>query len=132
MNTRTARPVVEKYRPFNGHGTTFFGSEGWVSVDRSGIHASDPALLKLELKEEERLTQSDNHSRNFLDCIKSRKKTVSPFEAAFQSHIVSHMSDLCIRLKYGIDWDPKTEQITGDNIDARRMLHRTMRAPWKI
>ncbi len=130
MNTRTAKPVVSAYRPFNDHGTTFHGSEGWVSVDRRAIHASDPALLKTKFDRKDlRLYRSDNHSRNFIDCIKSRAETVSPFEAAFQSFIVSQMSDLAIRFERKIMWDPTTERIAGGGEPAAR-VHRAIRPPW--
>jgi predicted dehydrogenase len=128
MNTRTAKEVV-KYRPFHDHGTTFFGEDGWVSVDRKGLHASDPALL--ETKMENPLYESDDHSKNFLDCIRSRRETVSPFEAGFESYAVSHLSDLSIRLKRKIIWDSKKEIVTGDE-EATARLDRPIRAPWEI
>jgi len=132
MNRKTAEPVVGKYRPFNDHGTTFFGSDGWVSVDRKGLHASDPALLDAKFGDDEiRLYESDNHFRNFLDCVKSRKATISPFESAFQSFVVSQMSDLAIRMKDRIVWDPEKEDLVGNEAGSKR-LHRTVRAPWSL
>ncbi len=129
MDTRTARPVVEAYRPMNEHGTTFFGAEGWVSVDRSGIHASDPALLQAERAA--RLPASVNHSLNFLECIKSRAATVSPFSSAMQSYVISHLSDLAIRLGRRIAWNPQSERVEGDE-EAQRLLDRPLRSPWRL
>jgi predicted dehydrogenase len=132
MNTRTALPVVEAYRKFNDHGTTFFGSEGWVSVDRGAIYASDPALLEIKLKPGEiHLYESNHHYKNFVDCVKSRARTVSPVEAAVQSDIISHLSDICIRMGRKIKWDPAKEEIIGDEI-ASRMLNRALRSPWRL
>jgi len=132
MNMKTAKSVVSAYRAFNDHGTTFFGSDGWVSVDRKGIHASDPAILSSAFGDsDERLYKSGNHFRNFLDCVRNRKATISPFESAFQSFVVSQMSDLAIRLKRKIVWDPEKEDIVGDE-DASRRLHRELRAPWTL
>ncbi len=131
-NTNTAKQRVSAYRPFNDHGTTFFGSEGWVSVDRKGIHASDPLILSGDSGAGEvRLYESDNHFRNFLDCAKSRKETISPFESAFQSYIVSHMSDLAIRLERKIVWDPSKEEVVRDEAASKR-LHREPRSPWTL
>ena len=131
MNARTAKPVID-YRPWHDHGTTFHGTDGWVSVDRRGIHASDPELLKTAFTDRDvRLVKSDNHQQNFLDCIKSRKKTVSPFECGFQSYVVSHMSDQVIRLGRKIAWDPKAERVIGDG-EAQRSLARSVRAPWVL
>jgi predicted dehydrogenase len=133
MNARTAKEVVS-YRPYQDHGTTFFGSEGWVSVDRGnpGILASDPELLKVKLKPEEiHLYQSDDHYGNFVNCVKTRRATASPVEVAVQSDIISHLCDICIRTGRNIAWDTEKEDIVGDAA-ASRMLHRGMRHPWRL
>ena len=133
MNERTAMDVVT-YRPFLDHGTTFFGPKGWVSVDRGnpGLHVSDSRLLKVKLKPgETRLYESVNHYKNFVDCIKSRQRTASPVEAAVQSDIISHLSDICIRTGRKIAWDPEKEDIVHDAA-ASRMLHRGLRSPWRL
>ncbi|MBI4880906.1 MAG: Gfo/Idh/MocA family oxidoreductase [Planctomycetes bacterium] len=132
MDTRTARPVVEAYRPMNEHGTTFFGAKGWVSVDRGGICASDPALLQAqEADGSARLPASDDHSLNFLECMRSRAATVSPFASAFQSYVISHLSDLAIRLERKIAWNPASERTEGDE-EAERRLDRPLRSPWRL
>jgi len=131
MNTNKAIDVV-KGRPFCDHGTTFFGSKDWVSVDRGGIYASDEKLLKITLKESDtHLYESGNHSLNFVNCVKSRADTVSPVETAVQSDIISHLSDISIRLKRSIKWDAEKEEIIGDGT-AARLLNRAMRSPWRL
>jgi predicted dehydrogenase len=133
MSERPAKPVVMKYRDkWNSHGTTFFGTEGWVSVDRSGLYTSDPKLKKIKLKSSDiHLYNSLDHALNFINCIKSRAKTISPLESAIRSDTISHMSDICIRLNTPIEWDPKAEKIT-NNRQASRMLKRPMRSPWHL
>lgn len=132
MNTKTALPVVKAYRPFSDHGTTFFGSRGWVSVDRGGIYASRPELLEMKIRSGEiHLYESQNHYRNFVECVKSRARTVSSVEAAVQSDMVSHLSDICIRMGRKIRWDPEKEEIVGDEA-ASRLLDRSLRSPWRL
>lgn len=132
MNTKTANPVVSTYRPFTGHGTTFFGTEGWVSVDRGKLYASDPALLNVKLPAGAvRLYESDHHQGNFIECVRTRRPTVSPVEAAFQSDLISHLSDITIRTGRPLTWDPDRETIAGDP-SAARMLHRALRSPWRL
>jgi len=132
MNAKTANPVVSAYRKFHDHGTTFFGTEGWVSLDRGGLFASDEKLLKLELEPGDvRLYESHNHYANFVDCVKTRAPTVSPVKAAVQSDIISHLSDICIRSRRKIAWDPEKEIVIGDE-DASRMLNRSLRSPWRL
>jgi len=133
MNAKTAKEVVT-YRPFLDHGTTFFGTEGWVSVDRGnpGLHASDPKLLQVKLKPgDTRLYESDNHYKNFVDCVKTRRATASSVDVAVQSDIISHLGDICIRTGRKIVWDPQKEDIVNDAA-ASRMLHRGLRSPWRL
>jgi len=133
MSQRPAESVVKKYRKrWVTHGTTFFGTDGWVSVDRSGLYASDPKLLQVKLKASEvHLYNSPAQDRNFVDCIKTRRPTISPLESAIRSDTISHMSDICIRLGRPIQWDPETETIK-DDLQATRLLNRTMRSPWSL
>lgn len=132
MCHRVARRHVTKYRKWSSHGTTFFGSDGWVSVDRGGLHFSNPALADLRFRAtDQRLYASRNHYQNFIDCVRTRRATVSPFEAAIRSDTISHLCDISIRRGRPIDWDPQREQILGDE-PAARMLDRAMRAPWRM
>lgn len=132
MSYSIARPVVSKYRPWNDHGTTFIGTKGWVSVDRAGIYADPHELLALTLKPTDiHLYKSNNHYANFARCVISRKDPISPIEAAVQSDFISHLSDIVVRTKRSIKWDPKNEKIIGDK-DAERYTTRTMRSPWHL
>jgi len=133
MDQSTAMPVVKKYHPDpNGHGTTFHGSEGWVSVRRGALHVSDEKLRRIKLKDSDTgLYQSKDHMGNFVDCIKTRKKPISTIEAAVQSDLISHLSHAVVRLNRPIKWDPKKEQIIGDD-EAAKALNRKMRSPWSV
>ncbi|HEX2972643.1 MAG TPA: Gfo/Idh/MocA family oxidoreductase [Tepidisphaeraceae bacterium] len=133
MGHRVAEPVVRKYHPvWRDHGTTFHGSKGWISVDRNGLYASDKNLQALKLKDsDQRLYSTPAHGRNFIDCIRSRKPTISPLDTAIHCDTISHMNDLCIRLGRPIQWDPEKEQIIGDT-EASKFLNRPLRAPWKL
>jgi predicted dehydrogenase len=133
MGSRVAAPVVKAYHPaWCDHGTTFFGTTGWINVNRQALYASDKALQKAAIKPGERhLDAAQSQARNFVDCIKSRKPTISTLESAIRSDTISHLSDLCIRLGCAVQWDPQKERIVGD-AGARRMLNRPMREPWRL
>ena len=68
---------------------------------------------------------------NFIDCIKTRKKPISTIEAAVQSDLISHLSNAAVRLNRPIKWDPKKEQIIGDD-NAAKAINRKMRSPWAV
>lgn len=128
-----ARPLVRQYHPqFRDHGTTFIGTDGWVSVDRAGIYAKPEAILQTRLRPDEiHLYNSANHYENFIDCVRRSKTPISPIDAAVQSDIMCHLSDICIRMNRKIRWDPFKEEIINDP-EASRLLSRPLRSPWHL
>lgn len=136
MCTRAAKDVVGKLDqrklPFQDHGTRFVGEDGWICVSRQGVYASTRELQRMNIKDSDTpVYQSSSHARNFVECIKTRKPTISPLESAIRSDTISHMSDISIRTGKTIQWDPEKEQIVG-NDEAVKMLDRPMRRPWRI
>jgi predicted dehydrogenase len=133
MSDRLAPGIFKDPRGFNrDHGTMFRGSKGWVIVDRSGLYASDRALLTHEVGENEvRLMRTTSQARNFADCIRSRATTISPLESAIRSDTLSHLGDIAIRKGRALKWDPAAEKIVGDE-EAARMLDRPLRAKWDL
>lgn len=126
------RPVIETYRDYFDHGTTFFGSKGWVSVDRKGIQASDPEILKHTFTAgETRLQVSDNHSKNFLDAIQNNTPTLSPIESAVRSDTISHLCNILVRSgKTSLKWDPVTETLVDADEQTKSLLSRASRSPY--
>jgi predicted dehydrogenase len=132
----TGCPYPDEWRKRYGrttdHGTAFEGTEGWVHVDRSGINAHPKELLQTEFGPNKiRLTESNNHARNLLDCVKSRAQTICPIDAAVQADIVCQISDIAIRLEQKLRWDPTKERFV-NNDAANRRLVRSMRSPWSL
>jgi hypothetical protein len=78
-----------------------------------------------------RLYVSDDHHKNFIDCVKSRKPAISPLEAAIRSDTISHLSNIMVRVRRPIQWDPVREVIIGDE-EASKMLDRPMREEWAV
>jgi len=68
---------------------------------------------------------------NFLDCIRTRKETITPVEVAHRSISVGLLGEIAMTTKQKIQWDPVKEQII-NNAEASKMLMRNFRAPWKI
>jgi hypothetical protein len=133
MGHRIAEPVVKARRGiFREEGVMFIGSKGWVSVDRTALYTSDRALQRHEVGENEiRLTRTESHPRNFIDCMRSRQPTISPLESAIRSDTVSHLADIAIRSGRPIRWDPATEALVGHD-ELAPMLDRPVRAKWDV
>ena len=136
MGERVAKDVVGKMdqhkRPWRTHGTTFWGEDGWISVDRNGLYASERSIQQAKIKANETpVYRSASQARNFVDCMRTRKPTINPLESAIRSDTISHLSDICIRMKRPIKWDPKTETILGDT-EAEKLLKRPIRKPYGL
>ncbi len=117
---------------YSGVGILFLGTDGWVVVSRGGIDANPKSLLQTAFDSSEpRLPVSNNHRRNFLDCVKTRRQPISPIEAAVRSDTVCHLDDIAIRLGRKLRWDPQAEQFLGDEA-ANRLLTRPLRSPWRL
>ena len=136
----TRDQAVKQFTQFNsqagchypGVGILFLGSDGWVIVSRGGIDADPKSLLQATFdSSEERLPVSTNHRRNFLDCVKTRRRPISHIEAAVRSDTICHLDDIAIRLGRKLRWDPKAERFT-DDPEANRMLSRPLRSPWRL
>ena len=81
--------------------------------------------------DDERLYESDSQFGNFVACVKSGAETINTIDSAFQSDMISHLSDICIRTGRPIRWDPEREAII-DNVDGQRMFNRALRTPWRL
>jgi predicted dehydrogenase len=116
-------------------GAKWIGTEGWVWVDRGGFDASNQDWVKgRNLPEELRkvkLYESRDHYRNFLDCVKSRKPTITPAETAHHSAIPGHLGLISMLTGRKIRWNAKSETILHDP-EAAKMLARGYRAPWHL
>ena len=111
-------------------GVKFEGTEGSVWSNRGEHGASSPQLLDTVIgKDEIHLYKSDNHYRNFIDCVYSRKETIAPAEIAHRSITIAHLGNIAMMLNQDLEWNPETEQFV-NNENANRMLQRPMREPW--
>ena len=132
-------------------GTRWIGDKGWVQVDRGHFDCSNPDLKRTmqerkdgkvvekvihkELPDDLRKVQLQKsptgHFGNFIECVKSRKPTLTPVETAHHSAIPGHLALISMLVGRKIKWDPVKEEITGDD-EAAKLLGREYRGPWKL
>jgi predicted dehydrogenase len=116
-------------------GTKWIGTDGWVWVDRGAFEASnqewrDYRELPPELQKV-KLYKSTDHHGNFLDCVKSRQRTVTPAETAHHSSIPGHLGLISMLVGRKLKWDNRKERILGDP-EASKLMGREFRKPWKL
>ncbi len=111
-------------------GVKFEGTDGHVWAHRGRHGASSEDIYYSKIAEDElKLYESNDHYRNFIDCVISRKEPVAPVEIAHRSVSVAHLGNIAMKLNEDLVWDPKKEKFKG-NRAANKMLERPMRAPW--
>ncbi len=115
-----------------GHGgVRFEGEDGrWAEVDRGSMKLSEN-LAGVTLDDSDiRLYKSDNHFRNFIDCVISGEEPIAPAEVAHRSITIAHLGNISMLLNQDLDWDPEKERFV-NNSQANALLERPMREPWK-
>jgi len=133
------------------NGVLFIGTEGWLFVSRGGervtasdpvrndsnaiergpISASNPNIIRELSDNEVHLYVSDDHVRNWLDSIKSRRLPIAPAEVAHRSCTACLLQQIAMHLKRKLYWDPKAERFRNDD-EANSWLRRPERPKYAI
>jgi len=118
-------------------GVRFEGTEGWVAAadGYSKPDVSTPAMLddfrKIVYDYQARTQRPMSHVRDFLDCVKSRRQTVSGPVMMHRTMTTVHAANVCMWLKRDLKFDPVKEEFIND-AEANRFRSRAMREPWII
>lgn len=118
-------------------GTKWIGSGGWIWVDRGKFETSNPEWMNPEFNAGPiRLPKSpDNtahgHYGQFLECVKSRRKTVAPAEVALHSATPGWLGNIAMFTGRKIRWDAGAMRVL-DDPEASKLLSRHMRAPYQL
>lgn len=115
----------------HSRGATFIGEDGRVYVTRGRLRASDSRWIRKDFDPgPETVYRSDDHVRNFLDCVKSRRACIAPAETAHRSVTPGHLGYVSHRLGRPLRWDADKEKVVGDD-RANELLHKhDYREPW--
>ena len=115
-----------------------YGTKGTLTLLRSGFQVAPemlgtgkektPAMEALQVKGND---LNLAHARNFLDCVKSRRRPNADVEEGHRSAVMCHLGNISTRLGWSVRWDAAKEQVIGDQ-EANRMLARPYRGPWRL
>ncbi len=123
--------ILRDHPTWGGHMIHFIGAEGQVMVSRGDRLDTQPVELASAplLPSEIHLYESRDHEDNWLECIKTRGKTICDAEIGHRTATICHLSGIAERLGRPIQWDPAEEKILGDPA-ADRWYDRPRRAPY--
>ena len=110
----------------------FEGTEGWLEMQGSKL-TSQPESLKTSVigPNEIHLYESNDHHRNFVDCMKTNRETAAPVEVGHRSTSLCNLGNIAMTLKRKLSWDPETERFKNSD-EANQMLSRALRSPWHL
>ncbi|OVE79540.1 hypothetical protein BVY01_02290 [bacterium I07] len=108
------------------------GTEGWIEFGRGRlITVPQSAAGSVIGPDEQRLYQSNDHKRNFLNCVRSRGIPIASVEIGHRSASVCHIANIAMKMGKKLQWNPDTEQFVGDDA-ANQLLSKPLRAPWRL
>jgi predicted dehydrogenase len=107
--------------------TAFYGSQGVLLVDGSGWKVRLPKGAPGPSEK----PSGGSHTKNFLECMKTRKRPNADVELGRLSTTLCHLGNICTRLKRDVRFDP-TQENFGDDKQANAMLTKEYRAPYLL
>jgi predicted dehydrogenase len=115
-----------------GGGAIFIGEKGKITIDRNVFKADPPELAAEPIRTDEiHLQHSDNHVRNWLDCIKTRQKPICDVEIGHRTASVCHLGNIARWTGRRLRWDPVNETFPDDDL-ARQFLDRKRRKSFEL
>ena len=115
-------------------GTAYMSNQGFeIFPERGGqFQDHEPRMEPISVESKElNSVLTSRHVRNFLDCVKSRKRPNADVEIGHRSTTMSLLANISLATGSRLDWDAKRERIT--NYDAaNELLHYEYRKPWTL
>lgn len=113
-------------------GVSFVGTEGRITVDRGNLVSTPADIVREPIKPDDlHLYHADSHSGNFLECVRSRKKTICDADIAQHSATALLLGGVVKQLQRPLKWDPQRMEFVGDD-EANRLLSLSQRPPWRV
>ena len=117
-------------------GVAFIGENGILAINRSNwkvIPQEENGKYLTPALPIQKSSSSglDAHTRNFLECIKSRKDPNCTIEMGRNAALVAHLGNIAYRTGKKLDWDDSKSVITNEPA-ANSYLKPTYRAPWEM
>jgi predicted dehydrogenase len=118
------------------HGAHFIGENGTIRVVRGTIWSTPEDILKDPQNKYDsmpvKLSVSTEHTRNFVDAIKNKRRAICDIETSVRSDALCQLTAIALQTKRKVQWDPQAEQFVNDAEADKLMAHRAFRGDWKL
>lgn len=116
-------------------GVAFIGENGILAINRE-IWKIIPQIENGKFLTEalpdnhSRSNGLDAHTRNFLDCIQSRKMPNCTIEMGRNAAVVAHLGNIAYRTKQKLEWDAVNQKLK--NAHGNELIKPVYRMPWML
>jgi len=116
------------------NGVAVYGDKGVAQFGRFrgrnwGYRVLDDAGKEIHWEEHDKSSLDTPHARNFLDCMRSRKRPKVEIEEGHWASSLAHLGNIVARTGRTIRFDPKTEKVVNDT-EANKLVRREYRTHW--
>jgi hypothetical protein len=112
-----------------GLGGVFVGEKGKIDIYRNRV-VSDPPELVAKAPEPDALDTLP-HIKNWIECIRSRKRPNADVEIAHHTTVICHLANICRELGRRLRYDPEKEVFLGDD-EANGLINRPRRKGYEL
>lgn len=115
------------------YGLAFIGNDATLVIDRNGwelFPEMDNGNYKVAAMPKQGGWDShEQHMRNFIECIKTRKDPACTVENGRLVAVYAHMANIALRTQSRLEWNLVTKNF-GDNVAANKLIVPSYRKPW--
>jgi predicted dehydrogenase len=115
-------------------GGVFVGEKGKIEINRNKLASNPPDLIKgapPPADKSEFASVSHEHISNWVNCMRTREKTVAPAAVGHRSTTICHLINICRELGRKLQWDPVREAFVGDQ-QANKLRSRPRRKGYEL
>lgn len=132
---------TNSYSPYHsGYGIVFYGADATLYLDRSGYELIPEKKRNIQPiatgqpRVNNFLPQVIDvlHVRNFLDCMRTRRRPNADVEIGHRATLVPHLGNIALRTGRKITWNAERETIVGDPAAAALLTRHEYRKPYVL
>jgi hypothetical protein len=115
-------------------GGIFIGEKGKIEINRNRLASNPPSLIQAAppaADKNEYASVSNDHIRDWVSCMRTRKTTAAPMSIGHRSTTVCHLINICRELGRKLQWDPEHEKFIGDD-EAEKLKSRPRRKGFEL
>ena len=110
---------------------TVWGDRYEIVPERGGAFQDPKPKRKEEIVKASDGDLDQQAARDFLDCVKSRKRPNADIEEGHRSTTFAHLANIALATRMRLEWDAQAERFTNCE-QANQLLHYEYRKPWSL